>query len=60
MNLKRIKDEMQFITGVVTDDIDYLLFLMLRNNNKDINGVTASQLKEVNEKDELLEWFNNL
>lgn len=60
MNVKRIKEEMQFMTNVVTNDIDYLLYLLLKNDVKKEEIKEVTEEKNILNEDSLEEWFDSL
>lgn len=62
MNAKRMKEEMQFLTGVVTNDVDYLLYLLIRQEKKvePVSKEVNSDQKSYFDDDILDDWFNKL
>lgn len=63
MNVNRIKEELQFITNTYTDDIDYLMYLLLKDANSTDDKVSITEDdRELGYFDEnaLDEWFDNL
>lgn len=62
MNVKRMKEEMQFLTGIVTDDVDYLLYLLVRQEKKvePVSKVIDVSKDSYTNDDVLDDWFNNL
>lgn len=62
MNVKRVKEEMQFLTGVITSDVDYLLYLLLRQEKKvePVSEVINVTEKSYTDDSVLDDWFNNL
>lgn len=63
MDIKKVMEEMQFITGVVSNDADYLLYLLLKSKNKEVE---ESSVVVVDDKDSyfdeesLEDWFNSI
>lgn len=56
---------MQFVTGVVTEDIEYLMYLMLKDNEKYSKEETETKSEEPKDegymKEGVLEdWFNSI
>ena len=51
---EQILAELQMITGVVTQDMEYLVYLLLRN--KKSNSITK-EIKKVKQVDSLDDWF---
>ena len=66
MNIKRCIEEMQHITGVITDDVDYLLYLMLKDGckfnedkeNKEVDD--TSENHNIYSEEGLDEWFRRI
>lgn len=61
-NIKRMKEEMQFLVGIVTDDVDYLLYLLLKQEKKieKISKIIEVNKNGYNDDNVLDDWFNNL
>ena len=63
INYERIKEELQMITSVVTDDFDYLLFLLLKDNPQEDEDTREDDAKYEDgyySEEKLSEWFDNL
>jgi cell pole-organizing protein PopZ len=63
MDIKSLKEEMQFITNTITDDLEYLLYLLLKDGlDKDKPNIVESDIKEeINLNSVFIEnWFNSL
>lgn len=62
MDARRIKEEMQFITNVVTNDIDYLMYLLLKDSKKDQDVEEEPDTMDEGYFNDsgLDEWFNSL
>lgn len=69
MNPNKIKEEIQFITGVVTDDFDYLVYLLLKGGTKDSKSIQRDEpliqqqpefYDDIFNERYLDDWFNNL
>lgn len=62
MDIRKVKDEMQFLTGVITNDMDYLLYLLLKKDLvEDKVVLNKSSLEEGYMKEKYIEdWFNEI
>ncbi len=65
MNINRVKDEMQFLSNCVTNDLEYLAYILLRKNKINIVEEEEDCILKNKEngylKENLLEdWFNKL
>jgi hypothetical protein len=62
MDIRRVKEEMQFLSGVITSDVDYLLYLLLKREKEveTVSEVTAVDNKSYLSDEVLDDWFNNL
>lgn len=63
MDLIKIKEEMQFLTGVITNDIEYLLYLLLKDSKKEeVEESTDTNVKDSDyfRESSLEDWFDKL
>ena len=61
MNLVKVREEMQMITGVVTSDMSYLLYLMLKKQEEIQIGPEESDFEpEYYKEGKLEDWFDKL
>lgn len=62
MDIKRVREEMQFITGVVTNDIDYLFYLMLKKPliEKEKSVKLSKSSDEYFDEKDFEDWFDSL
>jgi len=58
-----IIDELQMITGVMSEDMDYLVYRLLKGGKffrQERKRSTLQEIEEVDEVEDLTEWFNRL
>lgn len=62
MDARRIKEEMQFLTNVVTNDVDYLLYLLLKVEVKPepVLKIPTEDGNSFFDEGVLEDWFNKL
>lgn len=60
MDYKRIKEEMEFITGVISPDIDYLFYLLLKDNKNNVEEDKPVIEEDPYSDKNLEDWFSSL
>lgn len=62
MDARRIKEEMQFITNIMTNDIDYLMYLLIKDsrNKTEVKDEPNSEDEGYLDSSKLDDWFDNL
>jgi len=64
--LTHIRQELQMVTGVVSNDVDYLVYLLLKDGDYFKESAESKYVKpdakdvEVQGVQELADWFSNL
>lgn len=58
MECNKVLDEMCFITSTLTDDLGYLLYLMLKGGIEVIEKKEV--IKEIEDIDSFDDWFDSL
>ena len=61
MNIRKVKSEMEMVTGVMTNDIEYLLYLLLHKSEDKEEPIIQQEVEEDELKQESVEeWFKQL
>ncbi len=58
-----VVEELQMITGIMSDDIDYLVYCLLKGGKffqQEKRVGTLQEIDEVEGVEDLTEWFNRL
>lgn len=69
MNIQRVRDELEFLTEVIVDDLDYLMFKLLEEgarkkkeeelqNKFNLKQEESRKVEVVIDDDYLANWFN--
>lgn len=61
MDVKELTQELSFITGVVTDDVDYLVYLLLKDGKKSkhIEEDVVKQEEGYFNEQSIEDWFSS-
>ena len=64
-NKARLLSELQMLTGIMTDDYEYMLYMLLKKGNKEKEVITANQYEKteaakIDKVQSLEDWFDTI